>query len=131
MVALAVPAVLYLRGTVGPDTAVATMKAAGAAFAPYLGLILSYVFARGRTRAPRTPATGLAVAGALTMSVVWNAVVVAPLLLTLGGVTYLDDAASQMRDLSSYLAWLVAPALGYFFGDGNRNVADLDRAASA
>ena len=120
----AIPVVLYARGTVGPDAAIDTIKQTGTAFVPYLGLILSYVFARGRARAASPPASRLAVAMALATSIAWNLAVLGPLALTLNGESYLEDATSQMRELSSYLSWLVAPALGYFFGAPNREAAE-------
>lgn len=128
----AIPVALYMRGTVGPESAVDAIKQTGAAFVPYVGLILSYVFARGRSRAgARRHANRLAIVTALTTSIAWNLAVLGPLALTLNGESYLEDATSQMRELSSYLSWLVAPALGYFFGAPNRNTGDVAPVVSA
>jgi len=117
LVACGIPLTLFGRGTLGPDTVVGAVRDLGQLFVPFVGVVLAFVYQAHRAAASgrRQFAAG-AVIVALTTSVIWNLVVLVPLIQAAAGVLSFEAALRTASDLAGALSWIVAPALGYFFG---------------
>ena len=117
--ALGLPYISVLRGVLGPDTAVGAVDEIGMLFAPYVGVVLGYLFRDRQAPVParfRRVSRGVVLTAVLT-SLAWNVAVVTTLVLPLFGAEYgFQQGLTMSAKLSAYLSWLVAPALGYFFG---------------
>jgi hypothetical protein len=113
----AIAGVLYLRWRVpiGPESASKLMESVISQYAPYLGAVLGYWFA-GQAPKRHTESSIVPFRLAIILSCLWN-------LVTLGSIyrACFDPKLTQdsMRDVATIvpkLAWVVAPAIGYFFG---------------
>jgi len=106
----------YLKWIVGigPNAAAALLEQITSQYAPYLGVVLAFHFtiSDNKPLRRRSPSQYLA----LTMSVLWNV-----LLLGCVAKSCLDpntsaEAAENIRAVIPKLSWIVAPAMGFFFG---------------
>ena len=119
-VALAIPTLLYVIDWISPDSVTASWKVLAGAYAPYVGVVLAFLYRRrGETDAELEPyVVPPAVRTALATSVAWNVIVIGFLLLTFvdPGKWPFDRQLTMASELSSYVSWAVAPAMGFFFG---------------
>lgn len=85
-------------------------------YAPYLGSILTFYFAvpveQPHATGSRTPVAFIL---ALLCSAGWNLILVALLARVVFFDGYVEDAMKDMELFGSPLAWLVAPAIAYYF----------------
>jgi hypothetical protein len=119
-VALAIPTVLYVIDWISPESVTNAWKVLAGAYAPYVGVVLAFLYrhrnesdvALERSIVPRVVRT------ALVTSVGWNVIVIGVLLLTVidPGKWPFDPQLTMASELSSYVSWAVAPAMGFFFG---------------
>jgi len=119
-VALAVPTILYLIDWISPQSATTSWKVLAGAYAPYVGVILAFLYRqRNESGGEFEPAVvPPVVRTALATSVGWNAIVIGLLLLTFVDPAKwpFDRQLTMASELSSYVSWAVAPAMGFFFG---------------
>jgi hypothetical protein len=112
--ALAIPFVLYARGAIETDGLKPCLEDLSGIYAPHIGAILAYYFAtKRRSRAAAMKRTTLLLA--LAVSVLWNLAVFALILPPLWGGGGLVDATGTAKNVVPQLAWVLGPALGYFF----------------
>ena len=85
-----------------------------ALYAPYLGAVTAFYFFKPDEEKPRRrPSSRFVVA--VATSVIWNVAVVMFLLRLELGAGTIEEAIEQMADIGRLLAWLVSPAIGYYF----------------
>jgi hypothetical protein len=115
--ATAVSMPLYLQvshraewGTIKP-----ALDALSDVYAPYLGLIFAFYFGThsrlGGRRTSVTPAGILAI----ILSMLWNVFIVGCALLAVLGYLPIEESTQRILEIGPKFAWLVAPAIGYFF----------------
>jgi hypothetical protein len=112
--ALVIPFVLYAKSAIEADALKPSLGNLGDMYAPHIGIILAYYFA-ARRRAPRAVMTRTPFLLAIAISAVWNLSVFALILPPLWGGGALVEATVTARDLTLQFAWVLGPALGYFF----------------
>lgn len=91
-----------------------SLKALNKIFAPYMGLIILYFFAKegGKITLPRNRYSAtIAILG----SFIWNLLISSFLLPLLFGRGTLEDSLEMITNVSALFSWLVAGALGYYF----------------
>jgi hypothetical protein len=113
---LSIPSFLVARHGIMWDEFSASLGTISGLYVPYLGIILSYYFATSRINKLRhvdgTPFT-IAVAA----SVVWNLVILGIYCSILSGNLGIEDARTISPQAGSALSWLVAPLIGFFYGN--------------
>jgi len=117
---LAVPIAVLLRNEVTQPTAVAGLESIASLYAPYVGGLLAYVFAKRKAPAPKgsgPPRSALFIAFAI--SVLWSLAVWTMLARVLWEPIPLSDAIKAATELGGKLSWLMAPVMGYYFAVGD------------
>jgi hypothetical protein len=115
VVALSVPVVLLLTSSIEQATALPAIEQVSALYAPHLGAVIAFYFAaKSKTGARKRTNSGPFVA-AILVTLVWNVLVGGALILVPLGRINIDDSLAFASGTGTKLAWLVAPALGYFF----------------
>lgn len=113
---LAVPIAVLLRNEAGEATTVAGIGSIASLYAPYVGGVLAYVFAKRRTTAPKEPVSpSSALFIALAVSVLWSLAVWTMFARVLWEPIPLADAIKAATELGGKLSWLLAPVMGYYF----------------
>jgi len=114
---------LYFGEWIYSDNFRSALTQLSSLYAPYLGAILAFYFS---SRTP--PAAAGATAGtpfvlAVLGSVIWNVTI----LILLAKVFFLwgtiEGATRDMLFFGSTLSWLIAPAIGYYFGNSSTPAA--------
>jgi hypothetical protein len=83
-------------------------------YTPYVGAIAAYYLAR--TRLPGRASRRLApLLVAIAATGVWNGLIAAQMIRLVAGTALIEVVIGEIRDFTGALAWLVAPALGYYF----------------
>ena len=109
---------IYARGWVDPVNFKQAMHAVNDLYAPYLGAIALYYWGSRGSATLAADSAGRERVGAwlaLAVSSVWNvagAAIVVPLIR--GGT--IEDALGTMHDVIGIFSWLVAGAIGFYFG---------------
>jgi hypothetical protein len=108
---------LYRGDWIGDESLSSAFKQLNRIFAPYLGAILAYYLAtrpntRGRARSPHL----MPFIVALSACVFWNSVNLFFLTMLWVGHSTVKMTLDQIDQYSTLLAWVVSPAMGYFFG---------------
>ncbi len=112
VVSLAIPGLLLLKGAIEQPSFMTALDQTSSLYAPYLGAILAYYFAKRKSShglARRVP-FGVA----LGVSALWNIVVCGVMLQVPLGLMPIEDALKTAGGAGSKLAWLVAPSIGCF-----------------
>lgn len=116
MFACAIPLYLATRYGWSSATAIASLEAIAGIYAPHVGAILAFYFA-SQVSAPHRPATvGPEFIIAFLVSLAWNIPLLILVLRVPFGSLAIEDAVPAAQQLGARLSWLVAPAIGYFFG---------------
>jgi hypothetical protein len=97
------------------DNFTASLEAISGLYAPYLGVIWFYYFATNKGMRLRR-IEGTPFAFAVAASAVWNLIVLGIFCLVVFGNFGIEDALNVSPKAGGILGWLVAPAIGYFFG---------------
>jgi hypothetical protein len=97
-------------GTIGP-----ALNAVSDVYAPYLGLIMAFYFGTRSRVGPTKTSFNSAAVLALVLSVLWNILIVGAALLVVLGYFPIEDSTQRISEIGPKLAWLVTPAIGYFF----------------
>jgi hypothetical protein len=113
---LAVPCLLLLRHAIEWENFSASLETISGLYVPYLGVILSYYFvSAGKSKSyRRKEMTPFAIAA--VVSLVWNCVIFGFFGSIFLGTFQIEDALKISAKAGAALCWLVAPAIGYFFG---------------
>ncbi len=114
---LAILLFLYFDGWIMQDNFRAGLNQLSALYAPYLGAILAFYFS-SRMKAGNsedTAGTPFLLAGA--GSIVWNAVIVGLMARIVLFDGTIEGTIRDMLFFGSTLSWLVAPAIGFYFGN--------------
>jgi hypothetical protein len=111
VVALTVLSVLSFQNAIEWDVYKGAVSDTSAAYVPFVGAILAYYFGKARTKPART--STIAASLALGSTVLFNAFVLARVILLPLGIGTIEAAVDILR--TNGLAWVVAPALGYYF----------------
>lgn len=115
VVALCVPLVLFLGSSIEQQSVLPAIEQVSALYAPHLGAVIAFYFATKTKRgAPKRTNSGPFVA-AILVTLIWNVLVAGALVLVPLGRMNIDDSLAFASGSGTKLAWLVAPALGYFF----------------
>lgn len=115
---LAIIGVLYLRWIVriGPTASSEFFDLVITQYAPYLGAVLGFQFAVRSTTSRKTKDQVAPYWLAMAMSGLWNLVIVG---FVMQACLNSDMAPSAIKDVKAVvpkLSWVVAPAIGFFFG---------------
>ncbi len=113
-VSLAIPFVLYAMSFIEADGLKPSLEDLSAIYAPQIGAILAYYLATKKRPRPRAM-TRTPFLLALSLSALWNLAVFVLILPPLWGGAALSNATGLAKDIAPQLAWVVGPALGYFF----------------
>lgn len=89
-------------------------------YVTYLGVMISFYLTRrrvtARAAATQTAKSNVPFVIAASGSFLWNAVILSFVGSLLFGVGYVEDTITQVETFGSLLSWLVAPAIGFYFG---------------
>jgi hypothetical protein len=115
--AVALVAVLYLRWGIGisSDSFKETMELVSGQYAPYLGAVLGFYLSSKKKEELVLDGNG-AFYLAVLMSGLWNVVMLGCLGRVCGNLTTIEESNKDVLLVLPKLSWIVAPALGYFFG---------------
>lgn len=111
---------LYLDKWIEKDNFILSMKTINTLYAPYLGTIALFYFGKkGDQISDLQPTSNSRVQFylALVFSIVWNffiLVFLLPLLFQKGNI---EESIENIQNISSIFSWLVAAAIGYYFGN--------------
>ena len=115
VVALSVPAVLLLTSSIEHPAELPAIEQVSALYAPHLGAVIAFYFAAKSKTGPRKRTKSGPFVAAILVSLIWNLLVAGALILVPIGRMNIDDSLAFANGTGTKLAWLVAPALGYFF----------------
>ena len=107
---------LQSTGRVGSDSYRLMISQLSASFVPYLSVVLAFFFSDRRAKRSPRSAPKATFALALVLSVLWNALILAYVLPLVFGVCCIEDSVDNIRNTGAVLAWLVGPAIGFYFG---------------
>jgi hypothetical protein len=116
--ALAMLGSLYLRlvARIGPDASARLFELIIAQYAPYVGAVLGFHFAAGVVSKPQAKRQVVPFRLAMAMSSLWNLVTVGFIVQACLNPDLTEDAANDIKAIVPRLSWVVAPAIGFFFG---------------
>lgn len=102
--------------SIGPEASASLLEQITSQYAPYLGAVLAFHFAaRGAgkpTQLRRSPSKYLA----LVMSALWNLLFLGFIAKACWDPNTTTEAADNIKVVIPKLSWIVAPAIGFFFG---------------
>jgi hypothetical protein len=109
---------VYLKMIVGigPETSGRLMEELTTQYAPYLGAVLAYHFAASAGQRGKRNHASSSYYLAITMSSLWNFLLLSFMLRACFNPDFAPDASKSIRAFIPKLSWLVAPAIGFFFG---------------
>jgi hypothetical protein len=108
---------LYAGDWIGEESLIAGLKCLNRVFVPYLGVILAYYLATRRAGEKRGRSLEyMQYLVAISASLIWNGVIFFFLALLLAGNASAEATIQHVDQSSSLLAWIAAPAIGFFFG---------------
>jgi len=115
--ALALVATLYLRWGIGisSDYFKETIELVSGQYAPFLGAVLGFYLSSKR-KEELVPDGNGAFYLAVLMSALWNVVILGFLGRVTMNLTTVDESNKDVLSVLPKLSWIVAPAIGYFFG---------------
>jgi hypothetical protein len=120
LISLAILLSLYFGEWIYPDNFRSALTQLSSLYAPYLGAILAFYFS-SRTQPSRPgAAAGAPFVLAVLGSVIWNLtilIVLAKVFFLLGTI---EGAIRDLLFFGSTLSWLVAPAMGFYFGNSSK-----------
>jgi hypothetical protein len=107
----------YVDGWILQDNFRAGLTQLSALYAPYLGAILAFYFS-SRMKTPNAgDSAGTAFLLAGVGSIVWNVMIVGLMARVLLFDGTIEGTIRDMLFFGSTLSWLVAPAIGFYFGN--------------
>lgn len=112
---------LYIRGWIGADNFYASVKQVVATYGPFLGAICLFYYGSNGQHIRTTSRAHTPVALAIVTSLFWNCVICvcfARLVFMQGSI---EASLRDVGFVGSMLAWIVSPALGYYFAKSSRN----------
>jgi hypothetical protein len=116
VILLALPFWLLFEGAIEVDqTLLAWLDKLCGLYIPQLGFVSAYYFSKRKRNDGKLFAES-AFWIALLASLAWNLSILSLALPTLWGGTKLDSITDTIVSVGSRLAWITAPALGYFYG---------------
>jgi hypothetical protein len=102
---------------IGPDSKSQLFESIVKQYAPLLGVVLGFHFAiRAKGKAARTTPSWTPFYLAITMSGLWNLLAVGFVVRACLDPDKTPEAISGIGSLVPKLSWIVAPAMGFFFG---------------
>ncbi|QFG31797.1 hypothetical protein F6476_22785 [Pseudomonas umsongensis] len=114
VITVSIPIVTMMQHYVESATGLKSIEQISSLYAPYVGTVLTYVFAQKLINESKvTPTFTLVMA--IILSLVWNSVVVSTVLHVLWAPISLQEATDQAVAIASKLSWFVAPVMGYYF----------------
>lgn len=123
LVGLLVPSGLFLADMIGMERLFDAWKQVSTLFAPYVGLVVAYVFGKRRAakKSAKRPVPSLELLTGLIASVVWVAVILGPLAMAAVAPARMpiEDALEIAGQFAEVTGMVVAPALGYFMSGGS------------
>jgi hypothetical protein len=115
VLALSVPLILLLSSSIEQPAALPAIEQVSALYAPHLGAVIAFYFAAKSKAGPRKRTNSGPFVAAILVTIVWNVLVAGSLILVPFGRMNIDESLAFASGTGTKLAWLVAPALGYFF----------------
>jgi hypothetical protein len=115
--AVALLAALYLHWWIGisSDTFKDTMEMVSGQYAPFLGAVLGFYLSSKKKEELVLDGDG-AFYLAVLMSALWNMVILGGLGRVGLNLTTIEESNKDILSVLPKLSWIVAPAIGYFFG---------------
>lgn len=116
---------MYFDDWIEEDTLWSSLSLLNSLYATYLGVMIAFYFAGRITPKSRIRMTDVGFLVACAGSLIWNIVLVSFMLkaFLLRGdrqtIYGLEDATKQIARVVPLLSWLVAPAIGYYFGNSS------------
>ena len=121
---LAAPCLLLFRHAIEWENFSASLETISGLYVPYLGVILSYCFVSKNKSKVSRPKDITPFAIAAVVSLAWNCIILALFASIFLGTFEIEDSLKISSKAGAALCWLVAPAIGYFFGKPSQNAAD-------
>lgn len=106
----------YVRSAVSMENFQSIFAQLTNLYSPYLGVILAYYFGSRIRVNPNAECDRIAFALACTTSALWNIFVLAIISQTLSLSIPVENASEILAGVVPKISWLVAPAIGYYFG---------------
>lgn len=117
--ALAIVLALYYSGWVGDVALHDLLWSLNRAFAPYLGVVISFYLVRSASSTRRTPVPASSDAvpfvAAMLTSVIWNAVMLLFLVMLATHKLTVKPVVDGIDQYNGMLSWLAAPGIGFYF----------------
>jgi len=123
---LAILLYLYLRDWIGPDNFHAALDQLRTSYTPYLGVITLFYFGK-KNRNVGTERRKAPFVFAALASIMWNAVIFAFLARLVFLVGTIENSIQEISFLSSWLSWIVAPVIGYYFANSSSQTGSEDK----
>jgi len=102
---------------IGPESKSQLFESIVNQYAPLLGAVVGFHFAhQAKEKAAKTTPSRTALYVAITMSGLWNLLAVGFVVRACLDPDKTPDAISGVGSLVPKLSWIVAPAIGFFFG---------------
>jgi hypothetical protein len=106
---------MYFRGWIGEDSGWNAVTELSANYIPYFGVTLGFYFGYSRSRIGEGYTSRVALGLAFFTSLFWNLTVCALLVRVFMAGT-INEFMTNLRNVVFVFSWLVAPAMGYYFG---------------
>lgn len=111
---------LYSYNWIEKDNFKAGLSQINSLYATYLGVMIAFFYTDASSKALKQKHAGAPFLIALVVSLIWNifiSVFVTRLLLQLGVI---EDSIKQMGDFGPMFPWLIAAAIGFYFGKSSK-----------
>jgi len=106
---------LHFADEIEGDNFKAALSQLNLSYAPYLGIILTFFWSdRKKNRSRKNVSTSFIIA--MIFSTFWNILILIPLIKLLFLNGFIEDSIQSIKLVNNYLVWLVAGAIGYYFG---------------
>lgn len=119
-------AALYLKLIVGigPHSASDLLDAIIGQYVPYLGTVVAFSFS-SRAHQESVRHGKLAFILAVLFSGLWNTITLSLILQACISPDLTEETIANLHSFLAKLAWLVAPALGYFFSNSKEATSEI------
>ncbi|MGB8889002.1 MAG: hypothetical protein WCC87_19900 [Candidatus Korobacteraceae bacterium] len=115
LLSLAVPLWLFFLGAIEQPAFTVALDGISALYVPYLGAVLAFYFAT-RNQPSRAVTRQPTFVIALVVSAVWNIIVCSFIIRIPLGLMPIEEGIKVAGESGARLSWVVAPAMGYYFG---------------
>ncbi len=116
VVNLGVILTLYFKQWIESDNLWAAVQQLNSCYVTYLGVMAAFYLSQKATTPGQDQQAGMSFAVAMAGSILWNMVVCGFMMRLVWGST-IEDTIKQIGFFGPILSWLVASAVGFYFGN--------------